>query len=373
MPRFPAAFKHILHKKGKTSSKSNKGKDSTTGQGGTTVTDLSMSYLQEQDERPSSPNAEISMMQRLNLGNSRSQSDVIRQYGSPSESQVSRLTSGGQSDVVTRPPRHNRAPASLTRTQGSSQLPEQHGVPRQPDESVSLSRSGSGSEGSGEGARGKNTVAGAEKHESMTSDYQTMSQTYIASSGTAARPPHPLSPSPLLVNADRTDSLDSVSSSEPSTLAEYPTVIERRQDAAAASAGSSVISAGRGGRPHRGHTAPLPSSDRGRQSSRGSVGSSHSRPSSRTAPVSGGRGVVPGGTPSGGPAARGSSGGIVVPFPPVKQEEVEGELFPQSALGTPIGALRKSRKRLCLMLNIEQVCVYVIEGLICLCLGSSLL
>lgn len=47
---------------------------------------------------------------------------------------------------------------------------------------------------------------------------------------------------------------------------------------------------------------------------------------------------------------------IVNPFYPADAgPEVMGEMFPQSVLGTPIGALRKSRHRLCLMLNIEQV------------------
>lgn len=36
-------------------------------------------------------------------------------------------------------------------------------------------------------------------------------------------------------------------------------------------------------------------------------------------------------------------------------DNIGDELFPESALNTPIGALRKSRKRLSLMLNIEQI------------------
>ena len=192
MPKLPAAIRHILLKKGKPGSKSGKNKDSAKAEGETTaVADMSTSSIDE--NRTPSPDSEpLTMQPETRSG---SQSDVTRQHGSPNGSEASRLTP----EAAARPPRDRRGgPAGLTSPQDSLQLPEHHLAGKQPPEaSVCPPRSGeygwrSESEGLSGGAAGwrRKEAEAAEKVESITSDYRTMTPTSsLASSDSAAAPP----------------------------------------------------------------------------------------------------------------------------------------------------------------------------------------
>ena len=360
------------------------------------MADMSTSSIDER--RTPSPDSEPLTMQGLSLQpdtRSGSQSDVIRQHGSPNESEASRLTS----EAAARPPRDRRGgSASLTSAQDSLQLPEHHQARKQPSGECGWRSESEGLSGGAAGWRRKEAEA-AEKVESITSDYRTMTPTSsLASSDSAAAPPAEeggggnggrgcggglIKPGParaLLTNADAdlTDSLDSLSSSEFGRHSGCPTVIERRQNTAAtpppppqaASIGSDVIPAAcqrtspLSPQHHHAQSAPVAVSSAS-SSLRSASGSGQNRPasSSKSAPIASRERVAVAQAEASSPgaaAAGGSSGGeIVRPFAPVVPEVTDGELFPRSALSTPIGALRKSRPRLCLMLNIDQVCVCV--------------